>query len=378
MKIVIDARLYGLENAGLGRYVMNLVDELKKHDGKNHYSVLLRKKYYNELSFPGNWKKVLVEYRHYSLGEQLVLPLILYKEKPDLVHFPHFNVPLLYFGRFVVTIHDLLMHKFTKNETTTLPFPLFFIKRVGYKLSFSKAVRSSRAILTPSRAVKDDIVKEYGVPGSKINVTYEGVDKKFTQYSKQARKVLDKYNLDGNYIIYAGNAYPHKNLSSAIKAIVNFNKDADKKISFVITTSRGVFLDRLKKEVNNLNAQEFVKIIGFVPDEDLGVLYSKSLAFIYPSLSEGFGLQGLEVMDSGSLLLASDIPVFREIYDDIPIYFDPKNLDSIVEVIGKAVEMSLEKRKQIIKHSQSFVTKYSWQRMARETLTAYESSVSSS
>jgi len=376
MKIVIDARLYGLENAGLGRYVMNLVDELKKHDGKNHYTILLREKYFNELSFPGDWKKVLAEYQHYSLGEQLVLPWILYKEKPDLVHFPHFNVPLLYFGRFVVTIHDLLMHKFTKNETTTLPFPLFFFKRVGYKLSFFKAVRSSRAIVTPSKAVKDDIVTEYRVPGSKISVTYEGVDKKFTQYSKQARKVLDKYNIDGSYLIYAGNAYPHKNLSLAIKAIVNFNKDAEKKLCFVITTSRGVFLDRLKKEIGNLGAQGFVKIIGFVPDEDLGVLYNNALAFIYPSLSEGFGLQGLEVMDSGSLLLASDIPVFREIYDDIPIYFDPRNVESIVEGIGKVVEMNQGKRKQLIKHSQSFVARYSWQKMARETLTVYESSVS--
>src|SRR3990167_9619406 len=101
MRIVIDARLYGLENAGLGRYTMNLVQELAKLDKENEYVVLLRKKYFNELKLPRNWQKIEADFRHYSLTEQLKLPKMIKNIKPDLVHFPHFNIPLFFRGKYV-------------------------------------------------------------------------------------------------------------------------------------------------------------------------------------------------------------------------------------------------------------------------------------
>ena len=91
MKILIDARLYGLENAGLGRYAVNLIDQLAKLDKANDYVLLLRKKYFEELVLPKNFKKVLADFQHYSLGEQLLLPKIILAEKPDLSHFLHFK-----------------------------------------------------------------------------------------------------------------------------------------------------------------------------------------------------------------------------------------------------------------------------------------------
>jgi len=76
MKILLDARLYGLENAGLGRYAINLIRELQRIDKKNDYAVLLRKKYFDELKLGNNWKKILADFRHYSAKEQLLLPKI--------------------------------------------------------------------------------------------------------------------------------------------------------------------------------------------------------------------------------------------------------------------------------------------------------------
>ncbi len=127
MKILLDARLYGLEHAGLGRYTLNLIEELKKLGDKEEFVILLRKKYYDKLRFPKNWKKVKADFRHYSYTEQIMLPILLYKERADIVHFPHFNVPVLYFGKYVVTVHDLLMHKFVGGAVTTLPFPFYQI-----------------------------------------------------------------------------------------------------------------------------------------------------------------------------------------------------------------------------------------------------------
>jgi len=175
MKIVIDARLYGLENAGLGRYVINLISQLQKLDNNNEYIALLRKKYFNRLNFPSNWKKVLADINHYSFKEQLKLPKIIRSLEPDLVHFPHFNVPVFYRGRYLVTIHDLLMHKQRGLEATTLTPSRYYIKRLGYKYVFANAVKNAVKIIVPSQAVKDEVSYYYKLNPDKVIVTYEGI-----------------------------------------------------------------------------------------------------------------------------------------------------------------------------------------------------------
>ena len=183
MKIVIDARLYGLEHAGLGRYAMNLIRELQKIDHKNDYVVLLRKKYFDQLKLPKNWKKVSADFRHYSLTEQIKLPKILLAEKPDLVHFLHMNVPIFYRGKFIVTVHDLLMQKHRGSKATTLPFFAYFPKLMAAKLVFRHAVSAAKKIIVPSYAVKGEVVSFYHVDPGKIAVIYEGVNAKIKNKS---------------------------------------------------------------------------------------------------------------------------------------------------------------------------------------------------
>jgi hypothetical protein len=165
--------MYGPKHTGNGRYTENLIQNLIKIDTKNNYIVLLRKEDFETLSFPANWKKVLADFKHYTFEEQFKLPFILWKFNPDIVHFPHFNVPLLYFGKYIVTIHDLIMHKFSGGEATTLKFPFYQIRRFGYHLSFAKAVFGSTKIIVPSNAVKDEVSNFYKISKSKIIVTYE-------------------------------------------------------------------------------------------------------------------------------------------------------------------------------------------------------------
>ena len=173
MKILIDARLFGPEHTGNGRYTMNLIDNLVKVDTKNDYIVLLRRDNYDKSSFPQNWKKVVADFKHYSFSEQFKLPFLISKYKPDVVHFPHFNVPLFYFGKYIVTIHDLIMHKFTGGEATTRRFPVYQIWRLGYHIAFLKAIFGSVKIIVPSQTVKNEVIEYYKVDPKKIVVTYE-------------------------------------------------------------------------------------------------------------------------------------------------------------------------------------------------------------
>ena len=374
MKILIDARMYGLEHSGIGRYIINLTEELKNIKSSDRYVILLRKKYYNELKFSENWKKILVDVSHYTFREQLELPFILYKEKPDLVHFPHFNIPIFWNGNFVVTIHDMTMHKQGVDATTQI-FPLYIFKRLPYKFVFNTAVNKSKMIITPSDAVKKEVVDYYKVSTEKVRVIYEGFEEIFFQEKMHTggMELLTKFGLSiFNYFIYVGNAYPHKNLSVVIKAIKKLNEGNGLNCFFAIAGSRNRFVERTEKLILKECAQKYVKILGYVTDYELKMLYRNSLAFIYPSLSEGFGLQGLEAMAAGTLIAASDIPVFREIYKDNAQYFDPNDDNSVINIMNNIVKMKNDERLIKIDKAKEYIKIYSWRKMAEETLGVYK------
>lgn len=373
MKIVIDARLYGLENAGLGRYIINLIRELDILDKKNDYALLLRKKYLNNKNLPKSWNKVVFDHRHYSLAEQIKLPKTLSSLQPDLVHFPHFNVPLMYKRKFVVTIHDILMHKIKGKDATTLPYYKYALKRVGYKTVFKKAAQDSAAILVPSKTAKKDIINFYKIDEDKITVTYEGFDQNIRPSSISTKSIKKRLGLGSPYFLYVGNAYPHKNLNRLIEAIVFLNESSNINAKLAISTPKNVFSDKLKDTLTHLNAEKYVKLLGFVPDAEIALLHKSSVGFVYPSLLEGFGLQGLEAISNGTLLLASDIPVFKEVYGNNAIYFNPFDFSSIEKAMEYAIETDSDKRKTIISDSQNFIKKYSWRTMAKQTLEVYNS-----
>lgn len=364
MKILIDARLYGLENAGLGRYVLNLVGELCKIDHDNEYVVLLRRKYFDTLNFPKNWKKVLVDFRHYSLAEQIKLPRIINKENPDITHFPHFNVPVFFGRKYVVTIHDMLMHKSVGKESTTLPIPLYLIKRMGYRLVFDRAVKKAGLVIVPTNAVADEVACKYGLDRSRIRITYEGIDARIT---KGESPMLYK-----PYFVYTGNAYPHKNLTNLIKAVKILNTKYNQKVFLAISSARNIFTQRIESLIQKLSVKDYVKMLGFIPDEKLGTLFCNSAGFVFPSFSEGFGLPGLEALSSGTMLLASNIPVFKEVYKDNALYFDPKNPESIAFTMKNVLEMDNKMRLKKIQIAKEFVKKYSWVKMSQETKNVYK------
>ena len=167
MKLLIDARMYGLEHSGIGRYIINLIEGLKKLGNKEQFVVLLRKKYFDQLNLPSNWKKVLANFRHYTFEEQFKIPGIIKKERPDLVHFPHINFPILYRGMHVITVHDLTMQR-QGISATTLPLPVYYLKRLPFLLASRIGIKSAVAIITPSDTVKNDVSEYYNIDKNNI------------------------------------------------------------------------------------------------------------------------------------------------------------------------------------------------------------------
>lgn len=374
-KILIDARMYGLENAGIGRYVMNLINNLISVDKENQYLLLLRKKYFSSLELPKNWEKILTDIPHYSFYEQIKISQIIKKEKPDLVHFPHFNMPIFYSGRYIVTIHDLIKHS-SKGAGTTTRQPLFYwLKYLGYKLVFRKAVKGAIKILVPSKAIKEELSKAYNLPESKIVVTHEGVDDKFQKSKLENRnknEILEKYKIQKPFILYVGSVYPHKNIEGLIQSIKLLNNT--QQLGLVISCARNIFWERINKKIKELEAEKFVNLVGFIPDEELTVLYDQAETFVFPTLSEGFGLPGLEAMGVGCPVVCSDIPVLWEIYGEAAVYFNPLNISDMAKKI-KEVVGDKNTREILIKKGNEQIKKYSWSKMAQQTLRVYQENI---
>jgi glycosyltransferase involved in cell wall biosynthesis len=123
--------------------------------------------------------------------------------------------------------------------------------------------------------------------------------------------------------------------------------------------------------IKRKSAAKYVKFLGFVSDKELVSLLNGSLGFVYASLDEGFGLQGLESMAAGTLVLASDIAIFKEIYKKNAIYFDPLSVEEIKETMKSVLMMPSKNREKLVKDGKRFVKTYSWEDMATKTLEVY-------
>lgn len=379
MKIGIDARFVGPQGTGLGKYSEKLIENLAKIDSANNYVIFLRSNNWDFLTLPKNFTKVLADVLWYGVEEQIKLPKIFQSQKLDLLHVPHFNVPIFYRGKFIVTIHDLIHHQFKETSATTKNRLVFSLKRLSYKLIINSAVKRSQKIITPSNFVKTQMVKSFRVDPQKIIVTYEAPEEEYQKNIQHStinnQRLLKKFSIKIPFLIYVGNAYPHKNLDSLLQAlkILIFNSQFST-LNLVIACSRDVFYQRLKVKIEKLNLEKNVILSGYIPSKDLAKIFTQAEAYVFPTLSEGFGIPALNAMSAGLAVAAADIPTLREIYGDAALYFDPQNPQDIAEKLNLILS-DPKTRSDLVKRGLGQAKKYSWQKMAEETLEVYKQAI---
>lgn len=366
-KVGIDIRLWGVKHAGIGRYTEELVKNLQEADKRNEYILLCRRSDVDEIPAREGWRKIVADIPHYTLREQIFLPGIFKREKLDLLHVPHFNVPILYRGRFIATIHDVLWHEVRGVGVTTLSAPLYLIKHLGYRFVVSNTLHRAAKIITPTDTVRDNLVKRFGIPSEKIAVTHEGAPARFHISIYESERILEKYKIRKPYLLYVGSLYPHKNIEFVVRALKLIK---ERSINLVVVSSRNVFAERFIRFVKKEGTEGLIKFLGYVPDKELAVLYKNAEAFIYPTLSEGFGLPGLEAMACGTPVACSDIPVLCEVYGNAALYFNPEDANDIANKI-KLILTNKKLRAELIFKGAKQVKKYSWRKMAEETMVVY-------
>ncbi len=378
-RIGIDARFYGPLGKGLGRYTQEIVDQITRLDEKNEYVIFFGPDNIDEFtSSRPTVKKVLADVRWYGLAEQWQLPQLIKKHKIDLMHFPHFNVPVFCPVPFIVTIHDLILTKFPTMRATTLGPWLYFLKNIGYRFVINRAVHQAQQVIAVSNFTKEDIIKQFNIPAAKITMIYEGVadlrhaaDQAFAS-KLEVLAVLSRHCILEPYILYVGNAYPHKNLESLAKVFLDLKKKfVDLKL--VLVGKDDYFYIRLREFVKTLNADTSAIIFpGYVPDQDLETLFQHARAYIFPSKYEGFGLPPLEAMSRGCPVVSSDATCLPEILGRAAMYFDPSDETSMKEAI-ETVLVDENLRQKLIQAGAERARLYSWKKAAETTLALYTS-----
>jgi len=363
VKIGIDARN---DATGVGRYTFSLIRELAKIDRENEYVLFLSRERFAAYPAPGpNFRIVEAGIPWFTLREQVLLPRLIGRERLDLMHYPHVTVPLLATTPFVVTVHDL-----NYLDAAAISSPSDGRSRVrsaalraGYRLELAKA-RRARRLIAVSEHTRDTLVRALGVDPARVAVTYEAADAPGAVEPDTA--VLERHGLDAPFFLYVGSAYPYKNLARLIEAFACVGGEH----RLVLAGDHESFGAALTEQAAAAGLAERIVFPGPVSEAELAALYAGALAYVFVSLSEGFGLPGLEAMAAGVPVVAARAGSLPEIYGDAAHYCDPLDVASIAAALAE-VAAGAELRERLVELGRQRAAGFSWARTAEQTLTIY-------
>ena len=381
MKIGIDSRL--LHNpTGIGRYTRSLFFEYTHRNYLHSDQLIL---FSDRPVFPEqplryqehtlqNIRTVVARCQRRILWTNWYLPPLLRQHKIDVYHgVCNFELPIRKVCRYVVTIHDLV--------------PLFFPELVPkkhllfFRLFMKRVAHTADLIITDSEHSKRDIMQYLKVAQDKIRVIYLGYDQRYQRVQDQRRiaDVLARYGIRQPYLLFVGVIEPKKNLERLVEAYTLLQKACPavrhahrpQDIQLVIAGGEGWFSERLYRKVRNSGLTQQIVFPGFIPDNDLPVLYSGAELFVFPSLYEGFGLPVLEAMSCGVPVVTSNVSSLPEIAGEAGVLVDPHHPEAIVRGIATVLS-NRQLQEQMREKGYRQAQKFSWQRTAEATYHVYQ------
>ena len=359
--IAFDARL--ISALGVGRYISGLLPPLAELLGDRLTVISRARDVALVRALLGAGPRVVVgEAPAYRLAEQITLLFGILRLNAALVHFPHYNHPLAYPGRFVVTIHDLFPFQFPEIHSGPVP-------RTVNQLLIRGAIRRAAAIITPSRATASELARRFPRCRRRIVPIAEAADPRFHSKQNLTAEVAWQAHLKIRppYVLYLGQWKPYKNVPLLIQAF----KEVVRRIPEAQLVLGGH--DPRHPEVPNAASElppGSVVLPGRLPDDAVADLYRGAAAVVLPSRAEGFGLPVIEAMACGTRVVCSDLPVLREIADGVAIFCDPDDPGSFARGIMRALRPPEGDRSRELGLARAQT--FSWRRAAEDTVRVYE------
>jgi glycosyltransferase involved in cell wall biosynthesis len=361
LRIGFDARL--ISSLGIGRYISGLLPPLAEILG-DRLVVFSRRA---ELALvraltEGKGKLVVSDAAPYRLAEQSASLLTFLQAGTQLMHFPHYNLPLAYPRRFVVTIHDLFSFRFPEIHSGALP-------RLTNQVLLTNATRRAAAIITPSRATAEDVGHRFPSVAARVTSIAEAAGERFTAVRNPAAEAAWQryFGITPPYFLYLGQWKAYKNVPLLIEAFAR-----------VVTQRPGVQLviaghDPRHPEIAaavSRFADHSLVLPGHLPDDAVSDLYRAAAAVVLPSKAEGFGLPVLEAMSCGVPVVCSDIPVLRELADGVAIFCDPSSAGSFAA--GMIAALNGTPADGRVQRGVERARLFSWRKAAEETVRIYD------
>ncbi|MBI4093323.1 MAG: glycosyltransferase family 4 protein [Candidatus Kerfeldbacteria bacterium] len=373
MRIGIDCRTIlnpgRGEQAGIGHYTYYLVKSLLKLDRKNEYVLFFDSRMDRDKAQEFEQSKVKVKFFPFSQYRRflpvgyshLLITGFLMRERLDLFHAPATSLPLTYRGKAVVTVHDLAIYKHPK----LFPGHQFLSTR----LVVPRSIKRAKRIIAVSEATKRDVRQLFRVAEKRIQVIYEGFVRE--RAAKGVVNVREKYGLMHPYLSFVGTIEPRKNLPNLIKGFASVaNLPSMKKVDLILAGAPGWKYGDVIKAIKDAKLGSRVRYLGYLPHHDKLQLIEQSLAFVFPSLYEGFGLPVLEAMSLGTPVITSRVSALPEIAGTAAVFVNPHKFKEIGQAIAKVVGGSTL-RKKLIAEGQRRSAMFTWDATARETLRVY-------
>ena len=364
MRVAIDARK--LHDFGIGTYTRNLLRHLARIDRDNEYVLLCHQPDLGIGAQLGtNFRTVLEPSPNYSIREQIHVPWVLHRERPDVFHAPHYVMPPAVRCRSIVTIHDCIH----------LMFPQYLPNRAAYvyaRAAMWAATHRSHRVLTVSEASKRDILHFFNIPPEKIVVVHNAIDERFgVSPSEEATALVrERYQLDHRFVLYVGNIKPHKNLVRVVEAFGRLRTRGFDDLTLLIIGDEISKLPALRRAVHSHKLHKHVRFLGYLPDDTLAILYRLAAVFVFPSLYEGFGLPPLEAMACGAPVVTSNVSSLPEVTGDAAVLVDPYDVGSIADGIARVLSDPALREDMRVK-GMARAREFSWERSVARTREIY-------
>lgn len=258
----------------------------------------------------------------------------------------------------VVTFHDVIF--FVAPQTYTLKSRLW-----QWQMDYPRQARIADHIIVPSKSTQEDIMRILRAPAEKISLIPEGVGEEYFEPvdPEIIKKLRSKFGIPEQYLYYVGSLEPRKNLVTAARAL----KDLPDTIKLVLSGSKSWLAEDFYKLITEAGLEGRVIFTGRVSEEEKIALMRGSLAFVFPSIYEGFGLMILEAFAAGTPVITSNVSSMPEVAGDAGILIDPHDSLALAAAVKKIIAEP-DYRDELIRQGKAIAREYSWQKSARATL----------
>ncbi len=394
MKIALDVRR--IRDFGVGTYIRNLLQAIAAQNSQYEFILICSAEVRQQVPpLPGNFRYEIYDRRDSSRFDHIALPHLLRKLRVDLTHIPFHRVPLLMPQPYVVTIHDL-SSLFYDDATGMLHEARVFRLKRGLE-------RAAR-IIAVSGATQRDVVNLVPAAADRVRLIYNAPDPQFlgrrtshavaasslpwgTQTvagaatdpaatARERHRILERYQINYPFLLYAGSIRPQKNIPRLIEAFAVVRQKLEnhggyKDLRLIIIGDDISRYPNVRRAVIQSRVENSVRFLGFIPLETLRVFHELATAFVFPSLYEGFGLPPLEAMASGTPVIASQVSSLPEVVGGAAMLVNPENVFDIARGIEEVL-LNAELREELITRGRRQAARFSWARTAQEVLAVYD------